>query len=93
MTISFSHVSTGRQDAWRLPAEREPAGPDVSARRLRERLEFKVLLAVTFPLFLAAAMVQSLSSAPAGGPGAPGRSLFKRASALANGTIPYAFMG
>lgn len=74
----------------------EPGGADLAARRLRERLEFRVLLAVTYPLFLAAAMAQSLSPRPAEAGAASGthdRSLFKRASALANGTIPYAFMG
>ena len=70
---------------------------DVSRRRHHrgERLEFRLLLAATYPLFLAAALAQRAGGLAAGSAPARGRrpSVFAEAYETAAASLAYAFMG
>lgn len=62
----------------------------------REALQFRIILGLTYPLFLAAAVLQRLRPGPvrAGlGAAAPQRSVFGEARAMAAQAVPFAFMG
>lgn len=65
--------------------------PD-TARLHREAVQFRILLGLTYPLFLAAALVQRLRPGPAR-PLAPRRTVFGEARAMAAQAVPFAFMG
>ncbi|UMY20252.1 hypothetical protein [Methylobacterium organophilum] len=58
-----------------------------------EAFQFRLILAATYPFFLAAALLQRLL--PQRGPRypAPRRSVFAEARAMAVSAIPFAFMG
>jgi hypothetical protein len=85
------------------PAERRDGGepsaflsPLMRRMRSRERLQFRLIFAVTYPLFLVVAMVQTLVPAARNAFAVEGPvrgSVFRRAAVLANSTIPFAFMG
>lgn len=68
-------------------------GTSTSSRQQQERIQFRVILAATYPFFLAAAVLQragtSAEKAPLGGR----RSVFGEAKAMAVSAIPFAFMG
>ncbi|MGN7123013.1 hypothetical protein [Methylorubrum thiocyanatum] len=67
-----------------------------AASRLHsEAIQFRIILAATYPFFLAAAMVQRLrpGQAPRRGLPAVRRSVFGEAKAMAVSAIPFAFMG
>ena len=64
-----------------------------SARLHREALQFRVILAATYPFFLAAAIVQRVSREPARPRFGARRSVFGEARAMAVSAIPFAFMG
>jgi hypothetical protein len=70
--------------------QRAYAGAASRARR-GEQLEYRLIVAMTFPVFLAVAMVKSVLriGRPASG---PRRSLIEEARTAANTTIPFAFM-
>lgn len=67
-----------------------------TARLHQEALQFRLILAATYPFFLAAAALGRLSPgrepARAGLP-VPHRSVFGEARAMAVSAIPFAFMG
>lgn len=66
--------------------------PFVTVSRSRsEAVQFRAILAATYPVFLVAALLQRLRP----GPGAlgPRRSVFGEARAMALSAIPFAFMG
>lgn len=63
-----------------------------TARLHREAVQFRILLGLTYPLFLAAALVQRVRPGPAR-PLAPRRTVFGEARAMAAQTVPFAFMG
>ncbi|MCJ2012978.1 hypothetical protein [Methylobacterium sp. J-076] len=67
-----------------------------TARLHQEELQFRLILAATYPFFLAAAalgrMAPGRAPARAGLP-APHRSVFGEARAMAVQAIPFAFMG
>ncbi|MDQ0445891.1 hypothetical protein QO012_000369 [Methylobacterium aerolatum] len=67
-----------------------------TARQHQEALQFKLILAATYPFFLAAAAVARITHgrepARAGLP-AQHRSVFGEARAMAVQAIPFAFMG
>ncbi|GJD89184.1 hypothetical protein BHAOGJBA_2710 [Methylobacterium hispanicum] len=65
--------------------------PD-TARLHREAVQFRILLGLTYPLFLAAAVAQRLRS-PARPALAPRRTVFGEARAMAAQAVPFAFMG
>ena len=58
------------------------------SRSRSDAVQFRAFLAATYPVFLAAALVQRLR--PAAG---PRRSVFVEARAMALSAIPFAFMG
>jgi hypothetical protein len=62
-----------------------------SRDRRGEQLEYRLIVALTFPVFLGVAMVESILrlGRPASG---PRRSLIEEARTAANTTIPFAFM-
>ncbi len=62
-----------------------------SRDRRGEQLEYRLIVAMTFPVFLAVAIVKSILriGRPASG---PRRSLIEEARTAANTTIPFAFM-
>ncbi|SEP08665.1 hypothetical protein SAMN04487843_106286 [Methylobacterium sp. ap11] len=61
------------------------------SRSRSEAVQFRAFLAVTYPIFLVAALLQRLRpGAPADG---PRRSVFGEARAMALSAIPFAFMG
>lgn len=66
------------------------AGVASRARR-GEQLEYRLIVAMTFPVFLGVAVVKSILrlGRPASG---PRRSLIEEARTAANTTIPFAFM-
>ena len=67
-----------------------------SSRLHSEALQFRIILAATYPLFLAAALTQRLlpaGSAPRRGLPPVRRSVFGEAKAMAVSAIPFAFMG
>ena len=69
-----------------------------SARLHQEALQFRVILAATYPFFLAAAVAQRLAQGVAPGRAArprlaARRSVFGEARAMAVSAIPFAFMG
>ncbi|BCM82440.1 hypothetical protein NS228_16895 [Methylobacterium indicum] len=59
------------------------------SRSRSEAVQFRAILAATYPVFLAAALVQRLRPGVAG----PRRSVFGEARAMALSAIPFAFMG
>jgi hypothetical protein len=61
--------------------------------RSREKLQYRLLLTLTYPLFFVVAVAQSLLPAPAAAVHGPRQSVFRRASVLASSTLPFAFMG
>lgn len=67
-----------------------------TARLHQEAIQFRLILAATYPFFLAAAALGRMSPerqpARAGLP-APHRSIFGEARAMAVQAIPFAFMG
>ncbi|ACA18081.1 conserved hypothetical protein [Methylobacterium sp. 4-46] len=68
--------------------------PFTTASRSRsEQAQFRLILAATYPVFLAAAVVQRVL--PGRGVTPPGlrRSVFGEARAMALSAIPFAFMG
>jgi hypothetical protein len=65
-----------------------------TARLHREALQFRIILGVTYPLFLAAAVLQRLRPAPIrSGTAQPRRTVFGEARAMAAQAVPFAFMG
>ena len=67
-----------------------------TSRLHQEAVQFRIILAATYPFFLAAAVVQRML--PAHRPARPGftparRSVFGEAKAMAVSAIPFAFMG
>ncbi|MFJ7436432.1 hypothetical protein ACIQW5_02105 [Methylorubrum thiocyanatum] len=67
-----------------------------AASRLHsEAIQFRIILAATYPFFLAAAMVQRIrpGQAPRRSLPAVRRSVFGEAKAMAVSAIPFAFMG
>lgn len=67
-----------------------------TARLHQEALQFRLILAATYPFFLAAAAFHRLSpgrAAPRAGVPTPHRSIFGEARAMAVQAIPFAFMG
>ena len=65
-----------------------------TARLHREALQFRIILGATYPLFLAAALLQRLRPGPApAGAALPRRTVFGEARAMAAQAIPFAFMG
>lgn len=67
-----------------------------SSRLHSEAIQFRLILAATYPFFLVAALVQRLlPSGSAPRPGLPRvrRSVFGEAKAMAVSAIPFAFMG
>lgn len=74
-------------------ATMQTAGPSFS-RRHRDEQRFRLLVTVTFPVFLAIALMRAPFAAVGlcpddGGP----RSPFRRARAMAYQVLPFAFMG
>ena len=71
--------------------------PSMPASRLHsEAIQFRIILAATYPFFLAAALVQRLvpgRDAPRRGLPPVRRSVFGEARAMAVSAIPFAFMG
>jgi hypothetical protein len=63
-----------------------------TARLHREAVQFRILLGLTYPLFLAAAVVQRLRPGP-GRALVPRRTVFGEARAMAAQAVPFAFMG
>ncbi|MCE4225989.1 hypothetical protein HCU64_19750 [Methylobacterium sp. C25] len=66
------------------------------SRQHAEALQFRLILAATYPFFLAAALIQRLlPSRSSRRPGMPvvRRSVFGEAKAMAVSAIPFAFMG
>jgi hypothetical protein len=61
--------------------------------RSREKLQYRLLLTLTYPLFLLVALAQSLLPASAEAMRGPRQSIFRRAGVLASSTIAFAFMG
>ncbi len=67
--------------------------PFVTVSRSRsEAVQFRAILAATYPVFLVAALLQRLRPGPAT-PLWPRRSVFGEARAMALSAIPFAFMG
>ncbi|MGU3540977.1 hypothetical protein [Methylobacterium sp. A54F] len=67
---------------------------EATSRLHREGFEFRVILAATYPFFLAAAVAQRLMPAAAARPALGARrSVFGEARAMAISAIPFAFMG
>jgi hypothetical protein len=67
--------------------------PFVTVSRSRsEAVQFRAILAATYPVFLVAAVLQRLRPGPAA-PFVPRRSVFGEARAMALSAIPFAFMG
>jgi hypothetical protein len=65
-----------------------------TARLHREALQFRIILGVTYPLFLAAAVLQRLRPMPVrAGATQPRRTVFGEARAMAAQAVPFAFMG
>ena len=64
-----------------------------SARLHQEALQFRVILAATYPFFLAAAIVQRAGRETARPRLGARRSVFGEARAMAVSAIPFAFMG
>nr|WP_232629095.1 hypothetical protein [Methylobacterium sp. Leaf118] len=67
-----------------------------TSRLHSEAIQFRIILAATYPFFLAAALVQRLvpgHTAPRRGLPAVRRSVFGEARAMAVSAIPFAFMG
>ena len=62
-----------------------------SRDRRGEQLEYRLIVAMTFPVFLGVALIRSILriGRPASG---PRRSLIEEARIAANTTIPFAFM-
>jgi hypothetical protein len=61
--------------------------------RSREKLQYRILLTLTYPLFFVVAVAQSLLPAADTAVHGPRQSVFRRASVLASSTLPFAFMG
>ncbi|WP_298953425.1 hypothetical protein [uncultured Methylobacterium sp.] len=69
----------------------EAVRPFVAVSRSRsEAVQFRTILAATYPVFLVAAVVQRLRP---GAAALPRRSVFGEARAMALSAIPFAFMG
>ncbi|MER2248403.1 hypothetical protein ABS772_00620 [Methylorubrum podarium] len=66
-----------------------------SSRLHSEAIQFRIILAATYPFFLAAAIVQRVLPRQAQRRGLPPvrRSIFGEAKAMAVSAIPFAFMG
>ncbi|MBB2960019.1 hypothetical protein FHU13_000380 [Methylobacterium sp. R2-1] len=66
-----------------------------SSRLHSEAIQFRIILAATYPFFLAAAVVQRVlpGSPPRRGLPPARRSVFGEAKAMAVSAIPFAFMG
>ncbi|MCP1541165.1 hypothetical protein [Methylorubrum extorquens] len=66
-----------------------------SSRLHSEAVQFRIILAATYPFFLAAALVQRFRPGTAPRRGLPPmrRSVFGEAKAMAVSAIPFAFMG
>lgn len=71
------------------------AGAESRKRTHRQELwEFRALLALTYPLFLAAAIAERAVGLVTGAaPRAPGRTVFAEAHATAAAALTYAFSG
>ncbi|MCP1548618.1 hypothetical protein J2W76_001863 [Methylorubrum zatmanii] len=66
-----------------------------SSRQHSEAVQFRIILAATYPFFLAAALVQRFrpNTAPRRGLPTLRRSVFGEAKVMAVSAIPFAFMG
>lgn len=67
--------------------------PDRDNRR--EAFEFRLIYLIAFTVFLGAALLMRVLPwrwRLFGGPGTDGKSVFRQARDLANGSVPYAFM-
>ncbi|KMO33772.1 hypothetical protein ACQVP2_01745 [Methylobacterium aquaticum] len=62
------------------------------SRSRSEAVQFRAILAATYPVFVVAALLQRLRPGPAA-PIGPRRSVFGEARAMALSAIPFAFMG
>ncbi|KMO35879.1 hypothetical protein VQ02_16715 [Methylobacterium variabile] len=68
--------------------------PFVTVSRSRsEQVQFRTILAATYPVFLVAAVLQRLRPGRDAVPPGPRRSVFGEARAMALSAIPFAFMG
>ncbi|MFE1598890.1 hypothetical protein [Methylobacterium sp. ID0610] len=68
--------------------------PFATVSRFRsEQVQFRVILAATYPVFLAAAVLQRIHPGRRAAPLGPRRSVFGEARAMALSAIPFAFMG
>ncbi|WP_430911973.1 hypothetical protein [Methylobacterium sp. sgz302541] len=75
-----------------IPASLHRAA-SATARQQQERIQFRVILAATYPFFLAAAAAQRLRSGTAVAAAGRRRSVFGEAKAMAVSALPFAFMG
>lgn len=67
----------------------------MSSRQHQDEIQFRVILAATYPFFLIAAVAQRLAPAASDARRLPAqrRSVFAEAKAMAVQAIPFAFMG
>ncbi|MGY2047847.1 hypothetical protein [Methylobacterium sp. JK268] len=63
------------------------------SRSHAEQVQFRVILGATYPVFLAAAVLQRILPGRGFPPPGPRRSVFGEARAMALSAIPFAFMG
>lgn len=63
-----------------------------TSRQQQEQVQFRIILAATYPFFLAAAALQRIQPAKSAAVGGR-RSVFGEAMAMAASAIPFAFMG
>lgn len=83
-----------RPDGTRQQESKAMRGPNATSRLHQEALQFRVILAATYPLFLAAAISQRLLPGRGARPAlGDRRSVFGEAKAMAVSAIPFAFMG
>jgi len=64
-----------------------------SSRQHSEAVQFRIILAATYPFFLAAALVQRVFPQPRSAIPQQRRSVFAEARAMAVSAIPFVFMG
>jgi hypothetical protein len=96
MTMAHGVSQYQVNPARKVAGETVMSSIDVTSReiRSREKLQYRILLTLTYPLFFVVAAAQSILPGAARADAAGGRrSVFRRASVLANSTIPFAFMG
>ncbi|NEU11077.1 hypothetical protein G3T14_02885 [Methylobacterium sp. BTF04] len=67
--------------------------PNMVSRQHQEAVEFRLILAATYPFFLVAALIQRLAPPARGAIPQHRRSVFGEAKAMAVSAIPFVFMG